>query len=283
MKKIGLSVGLLCQIAQVSRSGYYRWLKYADEPDKDYDDYLQINDVFRQGKAKYGWRTIQMKLLKKGVIMNHKKITRIKNKYQLVTKIRRRNPYKMIMKKSLEHRTSPNTLNRAFNVSKPLKVFSTDITYLPFNHRFAYLSVVKDIASGEVVAWKLSMHLEMSLVLDTVEAMQNNPALTPAVLRDILIHSDQGFHYTNPLYIEKIKGLNMVQSMSRRGNCIDNAPIESFFGHLKDDVDYKDCKTFDELYSLIANYMQYYNHERPQWDLKKMTPVMYRNHLLTTA
>jgi len=283
MKKIGLSVGLLCQIAQVSRSGYYRWLKYADEPDKDYDDYLQINDVFRQGKAKYGWRTIQMKLLKKGVIMNHKKITRIKNKYQLVTKIRRRNPYKMIMKKSLEHRTSPNTLNRAFNVSKPLKVFSTDITYLPFNHRFAYLSVVKDIASGEVVAWKLSMHLEMSLMLDTVEAMQNNPALTPAVLRDILIHSDQGFHYTNPLYIEKIKGLNMVQSMSRRGNCIDNAPIESFFGHLKDDVDYKDCKTFDELYSLIANYMQYYNHERPQWDLKKMTPVMYRNHLLTTA
>jgi len=283
MKKIGLSVGLLCQIAQVSRSGYYRWLKYADEPNKDYDDYLQINDVFHQGKAKYGWRTIQMKLLKKGVIMNHKKITRIKNKYQLVTKIRRRNPYKMIMKKSLEHRTSPNTLNRAFNVSKPLKVFSTDITYLPFNHRFAYLSVVKDIASGEVVAWKLSMHLEMSLVLDTVEAMQNNPALTPAVLRDILIHSDQGFHYTNPLYIEKIKGLNMVQSMSRRGNCIDNAPIESFFGHLKDDVDYKDCKTFDELYSLIANYMQYYNHERPQWDLKKMTPVMYRNHLLTTA
>jgi len=283
MKKIGLSVGLLCQIAQVSRSGYYRWLKYADEPNKDYDDYLQINDVFRQGKAKYGWRTIQMKLLKKGVIMNHKKITRIKNKYQLVTKIRRRNPYKMIMKKSLEHRTSPNTLNRAFNVSKPLKVFSTDITYLPFNHRFAYLSVVKDIASGEVVAWKLSMHLEMSLMLDTVEAMQNNPALTPAVLRDILIHSDQGFHYTNPLYIEKIKGLNMVQSMSRRGNCIDNAPIESFFGHLKDDVDYKDCKTFDELYSLIANYMQYYNHERPQWDLKKMTPVMYRNHLLTTA
>ena len=283
MKKIGLSVGLLCQIAQVSRSGYYRWLKYADEPNKDYDDYLQINDVFRQGKAKYGWRTIQMKLLKKGVIMNHKKITRIKNKYQLVTKIRRRNPYKMIMKKSLEHRTSPNTLNRAFNVSKPLKVFTTDITYLPFNHRFAYLSVVKDIASGEVVAWKLSMHLEMSLMLDTVEAMQNNPALTPAVLRDILIHSDQGFHYTNPLYIEKIKGLNMVQSMSRRGNCIDNAPIESFFGHLKDDVDYKDCKTFDELYSLIANYMQYYNHERPQWDLKKMTPVMYRNHLLTTA
>ncbi|HEY4478954.1 MAG TPA: IS3 family transposase, partial [Candidatus Paceibacterota bacterium] len=102
-------------------------------------------------------------------------------------------------------------------------------------------------------------------------------------LQDALIHSDQGFHYTNPLYIEQIKGLNMIQSMSRRGNCIDNAPIESFFGHLKDDVDYKDCKTFDELHSLIATYMQYYNNERQQWDLKKMTPVGYRNHLLTPA
>ena len=283
MRKIGLRVGLLCEIARVSRSGYYKWLKQADELDKDHEDYLQINEIFRRGKSKYGWRTIQMKLLEKRVIMNHKKITRIKNKYHLVTKIRRRNPYKMIMKKSLEHRTCENTLNRGFDVATPFKIFSTDITYLPLNCRFAYLSVVKDLASGEVVAWHLSMHLEMSLVLDTVEAMKNNPVLTPGILQDALIHSDQGFHYTNPLYIEKIKGLNMVQSMSRRGNCIDNAPIESFFGHLKDDMDYKECKTFDELHSLITTYMQYYNHERPQWDLKKMTPVAYRNHLLRPA
>ena len=243
----------------------------------------QYNEVFLRGKAKYGWRTIQMKLLEKEVVMNHKKIIRIKNKYHLVTKIRRHNPYKMIMKKSLEHRTYENILNRAFDVLTPFKIFTTDITYIPLNYRFAYLSVVKDVASGEVVAWNLSMHLEMSLVLDTVEAMKNNPVLTPVMLQDVLIHSDQGFHYTNPLYIEKIKGLQMVQSMSRRGNCIDNAPIESFFGHLKDDVDYKDCKTFDELHSLISNYMQYYNNERQQWGRKKMTPVGYRNHLLTTA
>ena len=283
MRKIGLHVELLCEIACVSRSGYYAWLKQADDPDKDDDDYLQINEIFRRGKLKYGWRTIQMKLLENGVVMNHKKITRIKNKYHLVTKIRGRNPYKMIMKKSMEHRTCENILNRAFDVSTPFKFFSTDITYIPFNHRFAYLSVVKDLASGEVMAWNLSRHLEMGLVLDTVEAMKSNPVLTADILQNAMIHSDQGFHYTNPLYIEQINGLNMVQSMSRRGNCIDNAPIESFFGHLKDDVDYKNCKTFDELRSLITAYMQYYNHERPQWDLKKMTPVGYRNHLLTTA
>lgn len=282
MRKIGLDIGLLCQIADVSRSGYYKWLKHANEPDKDHGDYLQIREIFLRGKAKVGWRAIQMKLLEKSIIMNHKKITRIKNKYHLVTKIRRKNPYKMIMKKSLEHRTSPNTLNRAFDVSLPLKIFSTDITYLPFNHRFAYLSVVKDVASGEIMAWKLAMHLEMGLVLDTVEDMRRNPALPPATLQNTMIHSDQGFHYTNPLYIEKLKGLNIVQSMSRRGNCIDNAPVESFFGHMKDDVDYKDCKTFEELHPRISEYMRYYNNERQQWDRQKMTPVQYRDHLLTS-
>jgi transposase InsO family protein len=283
MRQVGFGIVYLCQIAHVSKSGYYKWLKQADEPDKDEEDYTQINAIFQQGKAKLGWRAIKMKLFERGIIMNHKKITRIKNKYNLNTKIRRRNPYKTIMKKSLEHRTCDNVLNRAFTLLIPFKIFSTDITYLWFNGRFAYLSVIKDVASGEIVAWNLSMHLEMRLVLDTVENLQNNPAMVMIKLQDVLIHSDQGFHYTNPLYIEKIKALNMVQSMSRRGNCIDNAPIESFFGHLKDDVDYKNCKTIEDLKLLMTQYVCYYNYERPQWDLKKMTPVRYRNHLLANV
>ena len=93
----------------------------------------------------------------------------------------------------------------------------------------------------------------------------------------------EGFHYTNPEYIKEIKNLNMTQSISRKGNCIDNAPVESFFGHFKDDVDYKECNTFTELNFLIEKYIEYYNNARYQWDLKKMTPVAYRNHLLETA
>ncbi|HCC83307.1 TPA: IS3 family transposase, partial [Candidatus Uhrbacteria bacterium] len=263
--------------------GYYKWYAHIDEPDKDVVAHALIKEIFERGKRKYGFRTIQMKLLTKGVVMNHKKITRIKNKYRLITKIRRHNPYKIIMKQSLEHRTFENKLKRAFNITVPFKVFCTDITYLWLHHRFAYLSVIKDIASGEIVGWHLSMHLEMNIVLDTVESMMNNPALSSVVLQDTMIHSDQGFHYTNPLYIEKIKELNMVQSMSRRGNCIDNAPIESFFGHLKDEVDYTGCRTFDELHSVIKQYVQYYNHERQQWGLQKMTPVGYRDHLLACA
>ena len=270
---------MLCDIARVSRSGYFRWLKHGNKPEKDHADYLLIKEVFGRGKGKYGWRTIQMKLkTEKGVIMNHKKIIRIKKKYGLATKIRRINPYKAIMKKTQEHRTFPNLLNRNFKQMMPHRTFGTDITYLPFNHRMAYLSAVKDIACGEVVAWNLSPHLTMDIVLDAIVKMKNDPS---APLRSgALIHSDQGFHYTNPEYIRMIKELDMVQSMSRKGNCIDNAPTESFFGHFKDDVDYRECKTFEELKTKTAEYIDYYNNERQQWNLKKMTPVEYRNHLL---
>ena len=185
----------------------------------------------------------------------------------------------MIMKKSLEHRTLENKLNREFKQGTPRRVFCTDITYIPFNYRFAYLSVVKDISTGEVVSWDLAKHLAMDLVINTIDKLENE---IPS-LKEIMIHSDQGFHYTSPVYIQRIRELNMLQSMSRKGNCIDNAPVESFFGHLKDEVDYKSCRTFEELYSLIEEYMRYYNHQRRQWGLKKMTPVEYRNHLLSCS
>lgn len=230
--------------------------------------------MFEKGKSKWGWRNIQMHLEReKKLKMNHKKIVRIMRKYSLVTKVRRKNPYKMIMKKTAEHRIFENKLDRNFLQTTPLRFFCTDITYMFFSNRVAYLSVVKDIASGEIIAWYLLPNITMELVLKTLEQMTK--------YENALIHSDQGFHYTNPEYILKVKALDLIQSMSRKGNCIDNASIESFFGHLKDDVDYKSCKTFEELKLLIENYIQYYNNERPQWNKNKMTPVEYRCHLLT--
>ena len=276
-----MDIKILCEIGKVSRSGYYRWLKYSNRPDRDTDDSRLITEIFNKGKKKLGWRSIQMKLFNdQAIIMNHKKIQRIMKKNRLFVKIRRRNPYKDIMKKTQEHRTFENKLNREFKQETPLKVFCTDITYLFFGRYLAYLSVIKDICSGEIVGWKLSRHIDMELVLGTIEEMKNNGNLPIESFQDVLIHSDQGFHYTNPRYIEAVKGLNMVQSMSRKGNCIDNAPMESFFGHFKDDVDYKECRTYEELNLLVEEYIEYYNHERYQWNLKKMTPVQYRNHLL---
>jgi len=157
----------------------------------------------------------------------------------------------------------------------PEKVLCTDITYL-YNRQGhpAYLSTVKDIATNEIISWKLSRSLSIPIVLDTLENL-------PTVESETIIHSDQGVHYTHPDFIQKVATLNLKQSMSRKANCIDNSPMESFFGHLKDEVDYKETKTFQELKILIDDYMEYYNTKRYQWNLKKMTPVQYRNHLLT--
>lgn len=208
--------------------------------------------------------------------INHKKIQRIMRKYDLVAKVRRKNPYKQIMKKRLEHRIFPNLLKRQFDQSLPYKVFSTDITYIPFQNTFVFLSVVKDIASGEAISWNISRGLEVTLVANTIKQIPRE------LCEDVMIHSDQGVHYTHPEYIRILKELKMVQSMSAKGSAIDNAPIESFFGHLKDELDYKSCQSFEELCSKISEYMQYYNNERRQWARNKMTPVEYRNHLLAS-
>lgn len=268
---------MLCSIAQVSKSGYYKWCK--KNKNKDKDDYLIIKKIFEKGKCKLGWRPIKMKLLSDyGITMNHKKIKRIMREKNLVTKIRRINPYKMIMKKTQGHCIFDNILDRNFKQNMPKKVLCTDITYLYYAQgRKAYLQTIKDIATKEIVSWQLSNNLSMSFVLKSLDKLKNIKKL----IKRSIIHSDQGFHYTNPTYINKVKKLNLIQSMSRKGSCIDNSPIESFFGHLKDDIDYKQAKTFKQLSDMINKYMHYYNNERYQWELKKMTPVQYRDHLLS--
>jgi transposase InsO family protein len=230
------------------------------------------------GKRKLGWRPIQMRLTREHkIIMNHKKIKRIMRNYGLMVKIRRRNPYKDIMKKDLEHRTCANILNRNFKQNIPGKILSTDITYLYYGmSQRAYLSVVKDIASKEIVSWQVSGNITLKFVLDSLDYLKNIKTIDS----NTIIHSDQGSHYTSPEYRSKVKELGIIQSMSRKGNCIDNAPIESFFGHLKDDADYSGANNFGELKEIIGDYINYYNNERYQWDIKKMTPVEYRGHLL---
>ena len=228
--------------------------------------------MFDKHRGKIGWRQIRMKLERRHIIFNHKKIKRIMKRYGLYCKVRRKNPYKAIMKKTAEHRTFDNRLNRQFAQTVPGRFFGTDITYIPFGHHFAYLAIVKDIASGEIVAWHVSQYITMELVLTMMDKLERYPGA--------MIHSDQGFHFTNPAYIDKVTILHMLQSMSRKANCIDNAPTESFFGHFKDEVDYHSCQTFEALHQLVKNYINYYNHERAQWNKNKMTPVQYRDHLL---
>lgn len=279
------SVSYLCEVAGVSRSGYYRWLSCASSrlqrEKADYDHHLLIKDVFQRKHRKAGWRVIKMDLERQAIVMNHKKIRRLMKKYGLVTQVRRRNPYKYLARATQEHRTAPNVLKRQFDRGLPYKAFGTDITYLyDGNGLRSYLSIVKDLASGEIVAHHVCASLGMDLSLDVVRQLATRVGRQQ--LNGALMHSDQGFHYTHPLYRQQLADLGIVQSMSRKGNCLDNAPVESFFGHMKDELDLASCHSLDQVKTVIDAYIYEYNHKRYQWERKKMAPVEYRNHLLAS-
>ncbi|MGK7379251.1 IS3 family transposase [Planococcus sp. 1R117A] len=277
-------VETLCRTAGVSRSGYYAWLenveRHAIREEHDYRDYLLLKSIYDAHRGKIGYRTFYMVLAELlETPMNHKKILRLMRKFNLSATIRRANPYKQIAKATQEHAVCPNRLNREFEQDEPGKVYVTDITYLPNRSgKMAYLSCVKDVATREIVAYEVSTTLTMEIVYRTLKKLKE--ALDGNVHPEAMIHSDQGFHYTHPEYQQRVKKIGMTQSMSRRGNCIDNAPMESFFGHFKDDVDFKQATSLSELKELVDEYMAHYNGTRRQWNLKKMTPAQYRSHLM---
>lgn len=166
-------------------------------------------------------------------------------------------------------------MNRNFDVKRPDKAYSTDITELRFgNSQKAYLSAVKDLCTKEIVAYTTSLRPGISLSLEIANKSLSH--LPKCIRSELILHSDQGIHYTNYAYRKLLKDFNVNQSMSRRGNCLDNAPIESFFGHLKDELDLSSCKDYLSVKEKVKEYIFYYNNERPQWNLKAKTPVEYR-------
>ncbi len=165
------NVKLLCKLADVSLSGYYKQKKLLSlgktKEQKEQKDLELVRKFSFRSKQKHGYRSITMLLQAKGYIMNHKKILRLMNKYHLLAKIRRKNPYKQIMKKTQEHAVVPNILNRTFHGMIPLKKLGTDITYLRFKGKWIYLSVVKDMITGEILSFALSDNLGMKIIQTT--------------------------------------------------------------------------------------------------------------------
>ena len=144
----------------------------------------------------------------------------------------------------------------------------TDITYLFYGQgKKAYLSCVKDSTTREILAYHVSSSLQMDIVYQTLDNLKER--LGEVIHPEALLHSDQGIHYTHPEFQKRVREMGIKQSMSRRGNCLDNAPMESFFGHMKDELDYKDCQTFESLELNIKDYMEEYNYNRYQWTLKR--------------
>lgn len=269
----------MCALAHISPSGYYKHkqliLSNSTKQERETQDVESIKALALQYKRKHWYRMITMLLkFELNRVMNHKKVLRLMKKYDLLSIIRKKDPYSQIRKATQKHRTHDNLLNRKFRWVTPLKKLWTDITYIQLCWEWKYLSVVKDMVSGEVLSAQLSTNLWLKFVHKTLDDLEKYN------LEWSLLHSDQWFHYTHPHYQKRLKDMWIIQSMSRKWNCIDNSPTESFFWHMKDEIDTKDCKNFKELEKYIQNYIFYYNNKRPQWNRKKMTPVQYRNHLL---
>ena len=280
-----LSISALCKMAGVSRSGYYYWMK--QEPyrqaceEKDRKDFDLILAAYKHRGYKKGAQSIYMRLLRNSpsVIMNIKKIRRLMKKYGLKCPIRKRNVYKQMAKAVEESSVAQNLVKREFRKHGPRMILLTDITYLFFQGEKCYLSVIKDAYTKEILAYVVSMTMADELVKATIDRLveKHGSQLT----RQTIFHSDQGTQYKSKRIADLLKDKELLRSMSRKANCWDNAPQESFFGHMKDEIDLSQCQTFDEVISVIDDYMDYYNYERYQWELGKLAPSEYYRYCLT--
>ena len=280
-----LSVSRLCSMAGVSRSGYYNWLNATPVREAreaaDQADFKLILQAYRFRGYDKGARGIHMRLLHldSPVNMNVKKIRRLMQKYHLFCAIRKANPYRQMAKALKTSNYASNLLNRQFEAYGPRIVLLTDITYIPYNGVFAYLSVIMDAYTKQILAHVLSDSLEVDFVLDTINLMIEVHGIS--LQAETIIHSDQGCHYTSHKFIDLISDIGLRRSMSRRGNCWDNAPQESFFGHMKDSIDLTECTEFEQVRLKVDDYIDYYNNDRYQWDLCKLSPNEYYQFVTT--
>ena len=222
-----------------------------------------------------------MRLLHQGIRMNLKKIRRLMKKYGLLCPVRKANPYRRMVKALRTNAVADNRVNREFRLHGPRKILLTDITYIPYDGKFCYLSVIKDAFTEEVLSHVLSESLEVDFVLETINQLIQNHGTS--LDTEVLVHSDQGFHYTSVKFRELLYNYGLRQSMSRRGNCWDNAPQESFFGPMKDEIADRKCswKTIEQVSSDIDDWIDYYNNDRGQWNLEKLSPNEFYTYITT--
>lgn len=278
-----LTVSQLCKLAGVSRSGYYKYKKtkavrIAREM-ADSEDFKLIKEAFNFKGYDKGAKGIHMRLLRMGKRMNVKKIRRLMKKYNLICPIREANPYRRMAKAMRTDNVFDNSLNREFKALGPRMALMTDITYIPKEDGFCYLSTIIDGHTKQILSYVLSNSLELDFVLETLEILMKNHG--EELTKDTIIHSDQGSHYTSYKFIDVLKDNELRQSMSRRGNCWDNAPQESFFGHMKSELRLSKKMTYDEIKDAIDAWIDYYNNDRYQWQLGKLSPNEYYEYIIT--
>ena len=246
----------MCAVLNIKSKTYY---KYRNKEDPDYYDYLIIKEIFDDSKGTYGYRRIAEGLLQKyGVIMNGKKVLRIMKKYNLVPEHYRKSKQKY-KNKRIEDNVKPDLVKRQFDVQEPNKIWTTDITYLIYKDKRAYLSTILDLYERKVVAYQISKRNDIKLVIDTL-----NEALNKRKdVYGLILHSDQGFQYTSYEYKAICESKGIQISMSRKGTPIDDSPMESFHSILKKETLYNNNITsLQEYIQLVEDWILFYNTSR---------------------
>ncbi|NLY46309.1 MAG: IS3 family transposase [Tissierella sp.] len=264
------------KIANLSKSSFYEWVKKLETVNKEELELTNsIKNIFEESNETYGYRRITISLKQKGLKINHKRVYRImkENGLKCIKFSRKSRGYSSF--KGEVGKVAENKLNRRFQVTTPNKVWVTDVTEFKIqgDNQKLYLSPIMDLFNSEIISFNLSTAPTVKFTIDALDdALKKLPEK-----HELTIHSDQGFHYQHAQWVKRLEKNNIVQSMSRRGKCIDNSPMENFFGLLKQEMYYGEKFTsIKQLEKKIRGYINWYNSKRIKEKLNGLSPIEYR-------
>ena len=270
-------LAILLEIAQLPKATYYYHRKKQESVDKYAQAKTEIQSIFHENKGRYGYRRISDELRNRGFRLNHKTVQRLMKELGLVCRVRMK---KYRSYKGEQGTTADNVLDREFRAEKPNQKWVTDVTEFRLFGQKLYLSPILDLYSGDIVTYTISDSPNLLMVTTMLEqAFAKIPDNT-----GLLLHSDQGWHYRHKQYVKMLQDKGIRQSMSRKGNCYDNAIMENFFGHLKSELLYlQEFESVEHFKQELIEYIDYYNNRRIKARLKGLPPALHRQQALLAA
>ena len=263
---------VLLDISKIARSSYYYHIQTSSIVNKHEDAKKEINSIYHAHKGRYGYRRITLEMKNRGYFINHKTVSKLMGSQGLRSVIRRK---KYISYRGEISEAAPNLFKQDFVAEKPYMKWATDITEFKVKDKKVYLSPIIELFNGEIISYNISESPNFKQVSD----MLQNAFKTLTGDQKPTLHSDQGWQYRMTKYKQMLNEKRIEQSMSRKGNCYDNAIIENFFGTIKSEMFYlKKYTSVDELKTDIKEYIRYYNNDRIKLNLKGMSPIKYRAH-----